>query len=407
MNNSVDIFRSSLLGAAMLALPLPAVADADYDALKAQVKALQQQLQDVQAAMRQYEQNNVTRQEVAQLKQDVADATERTSEWGATDSSAHLAGYAAVTYSDEGNGVFSGVQFNPIFHYQYKNLLLLESELELAVAEDGSTELALEYLTLDVFLNDYLAVVAGKFLSPLGQFRQNLHPAWINKLTSAPPGFGHDQAAPVSETGLQARGGFPLGGQSRFGNYAVYVSNGPILEIEGDEIEAVEAEGRTSNDDGRYVFGGRVGVLPIPELEIGLSGASGDVAGEDEPALARSYTVYGADVAWHKNNLRVIGEYVKQKVAANLASVAPEAASWEAWYVQGSYRFLPSRLEGVLRYGEYDTPHDSLDQTQVALGANYVFAPNAMAKFTYHFNDGQSGSTADKDRLEVQFAYGF
>lgn len=406
-------FRLGAVAAAIaVALPMNASADAAYDVLKTQVELLQKQLQQVQQTLEQYEEQSASKQEVAALKEEVAEVSATTSEWKNTDSVVHLAGYGAVTYSDSDasgvNSAFSGVMFNPIFHYQYKDLLMLEAELELEVEEDGATEIALEYLTIDLLVNDYVAAVAGKFLSPIGQFRQNLHPAWINKLPTAPPGFGHDQAAPVSETGLQARGGFPVG-NPMFANYAVYVGNGPILEIDAGagEIEAIEAEGRTSNEDDKKVFGGRIGLLPIPMLEVGLSGATGKVAGESEPGATRDYDVYGADLAWKWNNLGLRSEYIKQKVGANASSAAPGSAMWEAWYAQAAYRFMPTNWEGVVRYTDYDSPHGSQDQKQWALGINYLFTPNAMAKLAYNFNDGESGSDANEDGFQVQFAYGF
>jgi hypothetical protein len=291
----------------------------------------------------------------------------------------------------------------------YKDLVMLEGELEFTVEEDGGTDAALEYLTVDLFVNDYLALVGGKFLSPIGQFRQNIHPSWINKLPTAPPGFGHDEAAPVSEVGLQTRGGFPVGNTHM--NYAAYVGNGPILEIEEEdgefEIEAVEAEGRTSNDDDKFVFGGRLGLTPLPNTEFGVSLATGEVAGEDEPSATRDYDVYGADAAYKWNNLGLRGEYINQKVGSSSASIAPDSARWSAWYAQAAYRFAPSNWESVLRYGDYDSPHDSVDQKQWALGVNYLFSPNAIAKLAYNFNDGEAGSPADDDGFQIQFAYGF
>ena len=415
--------QTALATAIALALPFNAPADsmddaaggAGYDALKSQVEMLQRQLQQIQETLKQYEQQTVTQEDIQEVRQEVAEVSSLQSEWKNTDSVVHLAGYGAVTYSDSDNedndGAFTGVQFNPIFHYQYKDLVMLESELELEVEEDGGTHVELEYMAIDLFLNDYLAVVAGKFLSPLGTFRQNLHPTWINKLTSAPPGFGHDQAAPVSEVGLQARGGFPIGNNNRFANYSVYVGNGPILEIEEEdgefEIEAVEAEGRTSNEDDEFVVGGRIGFLPIPMLEIGLSGATGKVAGEDEPSATRDYDVYGADIAWKWNDLRLLSEYIKQEVGSESSSVAPDSAEWEAWYAQAAYRFWPTKWEGVVRYTDYDAAHDSQDQEQVVLGVNYLFSSKAMAKFGYNFNDGESGTDADDDGFQLQFAYGF
>ena len=412
MKSVCNRFKLGTIAAAIaLTLPLNVAADAAYDALKSQVEALQKQLQQVQETLQQYEQQAATKEEVQEVREDVAEVATLQSEWKNTDSVVHLSGYGDVTYSDNENapGAFTGARFNPIFHYQYKDLVMLEAEMEIEVEDDGSTETALEYMTLDLLVNDNLALVAGKFLSPLGQFRQNLHPSWINKLPTAPPGFGHDQAAPVSELGLQARGGFPLGAMHM--NYAAYVGNGPILEIEEEdgefEIEAVEAEGRTSNDDDELVFGGRLGLMPWPNSEVGLSLATGEVAGEDETKATRDYDVYGADFGYKWKNLGLRSEYIEQKVGSSSKSEAPGSATWKSWYAQAAYRFAPTKWEGVVRYGDYDSPHDSVDQKQWALGINYLFAPNVMAKLAYNFNDGESDSLADDDGFQAQFAYGF
>jgi hypothetical protein len=403
----------TVAAAVALAMPLNAAADAAYDALKSQVEVLQNQLQQVQETLQQYEEKTATKQEVREVKQEVADVSAQQSEWKNTDSVVHLAGYGDVTYSDGDNavGAFTGARFNPIFHYQYKDLVLLEGELEFAVEDDGATDMALEYLTVDLLVNDYLTLVTGRFLSPIGQFRQNLHPSWINKLPTAPPGFGHDGAAPLSEMGVQARGGFPIG-SPMFANYAVYVGNGPVVEFEDDEIHAIEAEGRASNDDDELVIGGRFGLLPVPGLEVGLSGATGEVNGINPNTSAldenRDYSVFGADIAYRWNDLNLRGEYIKQKVdAGSPAAYAPESWEWEAWYAQAAYRFAPTNWEGVVRYTDFDSPHGSQAQEQWAIGINYLFAPNAMAKVGYNFNDGLAGESTDDDRFQVQFAYGF
>lgn len=349
--------------------------------------------------------------EVEELKRQVRDANE----WKRTDSQAHLAGYASATYTSTQSGgpndSFSGVQFSPIFHYQYKDLVMLESELEVETQSNGGTETKLEYLAIDLFLNDYAIVVAGKFLSPLGQFRQNLHPAWINKLASAPPGFGHDQAAPEAEVGLQLRGGLPVG-RSRL-NYSLYVGNGPELEVGGGEIEAIEAKGFTRDSDNKKVLGGRVGFLPVPALEVGLSAASGkavvtkaDVTIPTGEPL-HDYDAAGADFNYVDGDLKLIGEAIRQKVGAAPGSIAPAAGEWKAWYVQASYLIPRTKWETVARVGNYDSPHASRSQKQTAVGVNYVFAPQLMAKLTYEANDGQAGSAAARNRILAQLAYGF
>ncbi len=402
---------SSVLLAALTVGTLPhgAYGANDLEALKRQVEQLQRQLEAVKRELAKRKEETAGRQEVSELKQEVKEASKSQSEWKRAQSVFHLSGYGAAGYTDveNGDGTFDTASFNPIFHYQYKDLFLLEAELEIAVADTGETETELEYGAIDWFINDYAVLQAGKFLSPIGQFRQNIHPAWINKFASTPPGFGHDGAAPVSEVGIQLRGGFRAGNPWRV-TYAAYAGNGPRVELSGGEIHGIEAEGATSNDDGEPVVGGRVSVLPMPSLEIGLSAAMGDVGPEGEESLLRDYDVYGADAAWRPGKAWDFrGEYVRSEVGSNTASAAPGSAEWSTWYVQGAYRFLPTEWEAVLRYGNFDSPHADDDQEQWGAGINYWFAPNAVAKAGYEINDGLSGEPTDDDRLLLQLSYGF
>jgi hypothetical protein len=311
-------------------------------------------------------------------------------------------------------------RFSPIFHFQYRDLVMLESELEIEVEDDGETKTALEYLTLDWFINDYMMLVAGKFLSPIGQFRQNLHPSWINKLASAPPGFGHDGAAPVSDIGFQLRGGFPIGEVRT--NYAVFVSNGPELKAEFEdgefELDGVEAEGFGTDVDGEKVVGGRLGIIPIAGLEFGLSVASGkatvtSVEDGDSSVLggeaARDYDVVGVDFNWQYNAFNLRGEYVETEVGRDAGSgtAASDGATFKTWYTQGVYRIDQSKFELVARYTDFDSPHGSQDQKQWAVGTNYLFTNSFIGKINYEFNDGLSGSAAEQDRFQLQLAYGF
>lgn len=354
---------------------------------------------------------------------------QQAAEWKNPNTLVHMAGYADVGYvkQESQDGSFVVGTFSPIFHYQYRDTVMMEAELEIEAGEDGATNVTLEYMTIDWFLNDYAVLVAGKFLSPIGQFRQNLHPSWINKLASAPPGFGHDGAAPVSDVGFQLRGGFPLG--SMRASYAVYVSNGPELNAEAEDdgaggfeyaLDGVAAEGFGADRDGEKTYGGRIGILPIPSVEIGLSVASGmatvtniepdglSVSGPITGETARDYDVIGADFVWFTGNMSLRGEYVKTKVGeATTGQTASGPAEWTTWYSQVAYRVPNSKWEGVLRYADYDSPHPGIDQKQTAIGVNYLIANNFIAKLTHELNDGQAGVDSDLDRTLLQLAYGF
>ena len=391
-----------------------ALAEPSVEELAERLERMQQEMDQLKQQLK----NSATKDEVQVIKKDVATA----GEWLQPDTLIHMAGYADVGYTDSESedGSFNVGTFAPIFHFQYRDLVMLESELEFEVGDDGETETNLEYLTIDWFINDYMVLVGGKFLSPVGQFRQNLHPSWINKLPSAPPGFGHDGAAPVSDVGFQLRGGFPIGAIRT--NYAVYISNGPelIAEFEDGEFEldGVEAEGFGSDGDGEKVVGGRLGIIPFSGFELGLSAASGkatvtSIEDGDSSTLsdegARDYDVIGADFSWHYKAFNLRGEYVETEVGADTGSgtAASEGATWETWYTQGAYRFNQSNWELVARYTDFDSPHNSQDQQQWAIGTNYLFTNNFIGKLSYEFNDGQAGGDADQDRFLFQMAYGF
>ncbi len=358
---------------------------------------------------------NKLKTELETLKQKVDKLTTQQKSENNVDSVLHVAGYAAIGYADQknDNGAFNTVRFNPIFHYQYKDLVLLETELEIEIEENGETHTALEYATIDILANDYVSIFGGKFLSPLGQFRQNLHPAWINKLPSAPPGFGHDGAAPEAEVGLGLRGATYAGNVKV--NYTAYVGNGPELEEDDDEVHGISSGGFGRDADDNKVFGGRLGILPLPKLELGISAASGKaIITTRENGMAvpttepsRDYDVVGVDAAYQFGQFDLRAEYIQQEIGDTTGGLADEGGKWKTWYAQASYKFIPSNFEGVIRYGDYDSPHASQDQQQTAIGVNYLFSANAIAKIAYEINDGQAGSANDENRILLQLTYGF
>lgn len=343
--------------------------------------------------------NASLRADIEQLKKQVREA----SEWRNTDSQVHLAGYGSAGYTDrrKDTGTFQVFSFSPIFHYQYKDLLMMEAEVEMGYNPDGSTETKLEYAALDLILNDYATLVTGQFLSPIGQFRQNLHPAWINKLPSKPLGFADGGAAPLTETGVELRGGLPAGGQRV--NYAVYIGNGPKLVNKSGELE-VETEGNSTDANNNKTVGGRIGYLPTPNFEIGVSAAAGKVKLPGE--ADRDYNVYDVDFALQPSVIDLRGEYVQTKVGSDPKSAIPGAHTWKAWYVQASHKFTPGKWEAVLRTGRFMAT-GAAAQKQAAVGANYLFASNVIGKMAYEFNRSTSGTAADENRVVLQLAYGF
>jgi len=346
-------------------------------------------------------------QTVEQLQQQVAQAEE----WKSPNTLIHMAGYADVNYvsvdtNDGTDSSYSTGTFAPIFHYQYQDKIMLEAEIAFNVNDMGETEVDMEYFTIDYFMNDNAVLIMGRFLSPLGQFRQNLHPSWINKLPSAPQGFGHGGAAPLADVGIQVRGGFKIG-SSINANYAVYTGNGVAAEMNGDELEEAHSPGFNADLDGAKNYGGRFGMyLPDSKVDLGLSWATGkaaEIAGlPTDFSIKRDWDFIGADFTWRLGGLDVRGEYVKQTYGER-ADNTSEGADFDAVYIQAAYRFPSTKWEMVARTSTYNTPDDTLDRTTA--GVNYIFSSNVIAKVAYEANDNNA-KTAN-DRMLVQMAYGF
>ena len=331
-----------------------------------------------------------------------------------------LAGYASFGWSDIQNGSnnFDVVQFSPIFHYQYSNIFQFEGELEFTVDELGKTKIELEYAAGNLFLNNYMVFVAGRFMSPVGQFVQNIHPAWINKMPSAPLGFGHDGASISSNVGIALRGGLPKVLNTR-SNYAIFLANAPVFEQGDDGDTIINTEGRTTSNGASKTIGGRFAINPLSSMEIGISGSTGKIvetlttgtianSGNVNEKIQRDYNSFDVDFTYNINSLDIKAEYIRQKVGDNELSNL-EAGLWKAYYAQAAYQITSFKLEPVIRYSNYSNPE--IKSSQVALALNYLFANNVIAKVAYEINsaDNQTAIAEGKDnnRMLAQLAFGF
>lgn len=361
----------------------------------------------------------------------------------------NLVGYGGVDYTqmDDRDGEYSAL-IAPILHLQYGDKWFFDTEVEFSLSQDGETDAMLEYATANYFLNDYMTLVGGQFMSPIGTFKQNLHPTWINRLPSMPIGFGHAGAAPSSDFGLQLRGALPLGKVRS--SYALYVSTGPELIAEYEEehgefkLEGIVAEAMFEDVD-KPVFGGRYTITPFRGVEFGFSyasgvatvtgveGWSGEVHEEegdhgdepvddhgDEPVddhgdeeeegghhggastatpifgeSARSYRVAGADVSLTWNSLNLRGEYVVSTVGATDHGVtASDGREWTAWYGQATWNIPKTRFQAVTRYAEFDL------KSRWTYGLNYLLSDKLIVKAAYERKPGD-------DQVLVQLAFGF
>jgi len=418
-----SIVLCTVMASLLLAAPEE---DSDVKQLRKEVRELQQMMVELKKANKELEvnsdeyfegeNNDMPSNDFYDLKTSVKQIEAALE--GNAKSGFQLAGYTSFDWVDAqgSDNEFTGVKFAPIFHYQYGDLFQFEGELEFKAQDDGETETELEYAAGTLFINDYMGLQMGKFLSPIGQYVQNLHPAWINKLPSDPVGFGHDGAAPTSNIGVALRGGLPKVADLR-SNYAFFVSNAPSFGEADDGDIGIDASGKTTSGDVSKTWGGRFAINPMGGMEFGVSGAIGKASEELTATtnigaavgdkIDRDYDVFGADFMFNINGIDLKAEYVQQEIGENELS-SLEGGTWRSWYGQISYQFSSIKLEPVIRYSDYHNPET--ERNQWALGLNYLFANNLIAKVAYEYNENEDSAgeaSINNNRVLAQFAFGF
>lgn len=348
---------------------------------------------------------------VGQLEEDLkATRTETTPEERAT-TQWRVSGYADVGYtsSDNDSDGFDAGHFAPVFTFQYDDWVLFESELKFTPGGGGEGDVEVEYSVINFLLHDSVTLAVGKFLSPIGQFQERLHPSWVNKLPNAPAGFGHGGLQPLSDVGLQVRGGVPLGSQ-KF-TYAVYAGNGPA----GVGHHGLELEGFSPDNNSNKAVGGRLGYFIMPQLEIGVSALQAGVGGDNIVGDQPEYELMGVDAAFTRGPWDVRLEYLDSELEAfdevghSGAVETVDATEWEAGYVQVAYQF--GRWEPVVRAGTVDVEGgvhgDAENEDRVNVGLNYLFGPSLVGKAAVESRDFDEGGSEDNDRVFFQVSYGF
>lgn len=335
-----------------------------------------------------------------------------------------LSGYAFAGFNNlEGENSSFNAGFNPIFLWKLNDNLLFEGELEIAV-EDDETEVALEYAQISYIVNDHLTLGAGKFLNPSNYFSERLHPAWINKFASAPLPFGHDGLMAGTQLGIQARGGIPIG--STRATYAVYLSNGPSLNVEeeeeggehGPEPGTLDYDNFSDLNNNKAV-GGRIGFKPIPTFDIGYGFEFASVAPSGTEFRNVDAVTHSVDANYVRNSSLLLGviDARAQLVWLNIDNPGIMPLDYgndsRGGYGQLAYRPLEidndfiKNLEPVARYDWVDRPGDtSIDR--MSFGLNYWINSSTVLKASYEFGtEREEGESNDFTGIRVQATIGF
>lgn len=344
-------------------------------------------------------------------------------------------GFESIKTGDETESNFVGGSISPILMYKQSDKLFFEAEFEGAY-HDGEFEWATEYADMSYVLNNYMTVRAGLFLLPFGTFMEKYHPAWINRLSTRPLGFGHDGITPISDVGVELRGAF-YSGSAKI-NYQLYVINGPQLNEGTEEPEegGLLHFGFMEDNNTDKSIGGRVGIFPFSNsmIEIGLSGLTGQV-GSDESAYeeirANLFAVdlsLVKDISPLKSVIDIKGQYNYSQIDDANYPVPDDTTGLfydfdntnSAYYAQLSIRpsFVENKfirnLEFVGRYSELQTAEGAeweQNPTQLAFGLNYWIDWRTVLKLGFQTSDGIGGHHGDEpdksDLFYIHWAMGF
>ena len=340
-----------------------------------------------------------------------------------------LVGYTSVSakFNKADGAAFNNLVFNPIFLWQPHKNIVIEAEMETEI-EGSETKIDMGYANASFFLNKYLTVRTGKFISPFGIFQDRLHPSWINKLPTVPVGTGEDElgVGPTSEIGIDFRGGIPLGSAKM--NYSVFFANGAQLITDPGEPEkqGTLTYGNAETINKKLTGGGRVGFLPLSNssLEVGFSYRNGNVGDKNSAYKAIGSQMYALDLTYVKQ-LDFIKGLLDVKAQWNKVNVDkadytdPDDPTGNTQYTfdnkrnsfftQAAYRpsmsqskFL-KKTELVFRYSGFN-PHtgakDLEEIKQYTYGFNYWFTWRTAFKAAYQ-------SQKDNNAFFLQVAVGF
>ncbi len=333
-----------------------------------------------------------------------------------------FSGFSSFTYTDRAGSPSSfDVTFNPIFLFKLNDNLFIESEVEFELSDVSSagepgfeTDAGLEYAHMVWAPRDEIMVGVGKFLLPFGQFGERLHPAWINKLPDSPLLYGHSGIIPMNDIGIDIRGGIRVMERGSV-NYAFYLTNGPML----DTTEGTISTGDPTDNNFNKALGGRVGFLPHPSVEIGVSFMSGKSAFDTGTVSGDLDTLLlGVDVAYIRSFDAIKGtldarfEWAQSDVDSDPAILGGVDNLRRGWYSQIAYR--PDKLESLFKNFECVLRFDSVklpsslneDRSRFTLGTNYWIGNSTVVKLAYQF-DERDDSSQETDSFMFQVGMGF
>lgn len=223
---------------------------------------------------------------------------------------------------------------------------------------------------------DHSGIIAGQFDVPFGIDYQ-VYPSLDRKLVTSP------MAVELTHAGWNDFG-VQLYMSSNYGNLVIFGVNGFESSYEiSDQAHSLSlglAIGETVNTTPANAFGGRLGVLPLENLEIGASGAVGLNKSDNSEMI-----LLGGDVQYSIADFALKGEYVHHSLNRSI-----DEEKNQGYYIQTMYSF--DQLFVVGRYGAFE-PDNSNWHDRWTAGIGYVITEGVEMRFESTINKNSANNT--------------
>lgn len=275
----------------------------------------------------------------------------------------------------------------PVLFLRYEFSESLSASAEVGYeGDEGGIEM--DQIALDWRpLKEFLKIRLGNSYFPFGIERMSYAPS-SNKLVDRPSPFRRIIPGTYSDIGLFLSGSFFS--DRGFGlKYELAISNG----LKGPERSGRQEVG--DNNDNKNV-GGRLGLVPMPGLELGFSYAVQEYDKHQRYQLDFWGTDFSLNKTISSGELDIRGEYLMSHVEQSKARGGNY--SRYGWYIQTVYKHLYNKkwleyLEYVLRYDSLDDNSNVRNYRDVrrwAMGVNWSPIKNLCFKTGYEINDERS-----------------
>jgi hypothetical protein len=335
-----------------------------------------------------------------------------------------MAGDAEVQFgrSQGQHSTFALADFAPIFLFRANDNVLFEAGFDVTLqnntdqngnrAAGSSTAVDLSFAQLDYLYNDYVTLVAGDMVLPLGTYSERAA-GWLNKIPDDP--LVRD-LLPGSGVGVQLRGAVPVGQSGQMITYSVYGANGPSSSSTNGTANAGELDlggnvGDTPNWHANPSAGGRIGWFypwkPHYDIELGVSGQSGEWSDSGN----RLWSAAVLDAAIHISPyFEVKGEYINTWAQTDDAGTIHPDGGW----VQAGYKLAGLNLDlPVVNDIELVSRYDAMNDGQgtktdrVTAGFVYYLTNTLLFEGDYEWLHSRGPAALPSNELVIQLSYGF